>query len=155
MIDKDRGRPRIFAFVFSKKYDLSLLSMEGRVFDQCRAFDRLVSERVSEEPVCIYLFRQNPVLPPCIWDLPFMSYRLRRYTFPFCVKFRVLPYCKSFFWNWSDHPKTVLCSFHDGVHLKWQSKFDDQDSHPHSSTVLILDQSQFSWDSNFKVLYEK
>ncbi len=33
--------------------------------------------RVSEELVCIYLFRQNPVLPPCIWDIPFMSYRLR------------------------------------------------------------------------------
>ncbi len=31
------------AFGFSKKYDLSLLSIEGRVLDRCRAFDRLVS----------------------------------------------------------------------------------------------------------------
>ncbi len=31
--------------------------------------------RVSEEPVCI-LFLQNQFLPPCIRDLPFMSYRL-------------------------------------------------------------------------------
>ncbi len=34
---------KIFAFGFSKKYDLSLLSIECRVFDRCRAFDRLVS----------------------------------------------------------------------------------------------------------------
>jgi hypothetical protein len=33
----------IFAFGFLKKYNLSLLSMEGRVLDRCRAFDRLVS----------------------------------------------------------------------------------------------------------------
>ncbi len=33
----------IFAFGFSKKYDLSLLLIEGRVLDRCRAFDRLVS----------------------------------------------------------------------------------------------------------------
>jgi hypothetical protein len=33
----------IFAFGFSKKYDLSLLFIEGWVLDQCRAFDRLVS----------------------------------------------------------------------------------------------------------------
>ncbi len=33
----------IFAFNFSKKYDLSILSIEGRVLDQCRAFDQLVS----------------------------------------------------------------------------------------------------------------
>jgi hypothetical protein len=34
--------------------------------------------RVSEELVCIYLFRQNPVFFTSlheIWDLPFMSYR--------------------------------------------------------------------------------
>jgi hypothetical protein len=34
--------------------------------------------RVSAEPVCIYLFTQNQFLPPCILDLPFMSYRLRK-----------------------------------------------------------------------------
>ncbi len=34
---------KIFAFGFLKKYDLSLLSIEGRVLDQCRSFDRLVS----------------------------------------------------------------------------------------------------------------
>ncbi len=34
---------KIFAFGFSKKYDLSLLSMECRVLDRCRAFDRLAS----------------------------------------------------------------------------------------------------------------
>jgi hypothetical protein len=33
----------IFAFGFSKKYDLLLLSIEGRVLDLCRAFDRLAS----------------------------------------------------------------------------------------------------------------
>ncbi len=33
----------IFAFGFSKNYDLSLLSIEGGVLDRCRAFDRLVS----------------------------------------------------------------------------------------------------------------
>jgi hypothetical protein len=33
----------IFAFGFSKKYDLLLLSIEGRVLDRCRAIDRLVS----------------------------------------------------------------------------------------------------------------
>jgi hypothetical protein len=33
----------IFAFGFLKKYDLSLFSIEGRVLDRCRAFDRLVS----------------------------------------------------------------------------------------------------------------
>ncbi len=33
----------IFAFDFSKKYDLSLLSIGCRVLDRCRAFDRLVS----------------------------------------------------------------------------------------------------------------
>jgi hypothetical protein len=33
----------IFAFGFLKKYDLSLLSIEGRVLDRCRAFDRLAS----------------------------------------------------------------------------------------------------------------
>jgi hypothetical protein len=33
----------IFAFGFSKKYDLSLLSIEGLVLDLCRAFDRLAS----------------------------------------------------------------------------------------------------------------
>ncbi len=32
--------------------------------------------RVPEEPVCIDLFRKNPVFTPCIWNLPFMSYRL-------------------------------------------------------------------------------
>jgi hypothetical protein len=31
----------IFAFGFSKKYDISLLSIECRVFDRCRTFDRL------------------------------------------------------------------------------------------------------------------
>jgi hypothetical protein len=31
----------IFAFGFSKKYDLSLLSIESRVLDRCRAFERL------------------------------------------------------------------------------------------------------------------
>ncbi len=31
----------IFAFGFSKKYDISLLSIECRVLDRCRAFDRL------------------------------------------------------------------------------------------------------------------
>jgi hypothetical protein len=30
---------KIFAFGFSKKYDLSLLSIESRVLDWCRAFD--------------------------------------------------------------------------------------------------------------------
>jgi hypothetical protein len=34
---------KTFAFGFSKKYDLSLLSFECRVLDQCRAFNRLVS----------------------------------------------------------------------------------------------------------------
>ncbi len=33
----------IFASGFSKKYDLSLLSIKGRVLDWCRAFDRLAS----------------------------------------------------------------------------------------------------------------
>jgi hypothetical protein len=33
----------IFAFGFSKNYDLSLLSIEGRVLDRYRAFDRLAS----------------------------------------------------------------------------------------------------------------
>ena len=33
----------IFAFGFQKKYDLSLLLIEGRVLDRCRAFDRLAS----------------------------------------------------------------------------------------------------------------
>jgi hypothetical protein len=48
--NRDRQRSKlievegtIVAFEFSKKYDLSLLSIEGRVLDQCRAFDRLVS----------------------------------------------------------------------------------------------------------------
>jgi hypothetical protein len=34
---------KIFAFGFSKKFDLSLLSIECQVLDRCRAFDRLVS----------------------------------------------------------------------------------------------------------------
>jgi hypothetical protein len=38
-VNKDRGREKIFAFSFSKKYDLSLLSIEYRVFDQCHALD--------------------------------------------------------------------------------------------------------------------
>ncbi len=33
----------IFAFGFLKKYNLSLLSIEGRALDRCRAIDRLVS----------------------------------------------------------------------------------------------------------------
>jgi hypothetical protein len=33
----------IFAFSFSKKYDLSLILIEGRVLDRCQAFDRLAS----------------------------------------------------------------------------------------------------------------
>jgi hypothetical protein len=33
---------KIFAFGFSKKYDLALLLIEGRVLDRCRAFDRFV-----------------------------------------------------------------------------------------------------------------
>jgi hypothetical protein len=33
----------IFAFGFSKKYDLSLLLIEGLVLDRCQAFDRLAS----------------------------------------------------------------------------------------------------------------
>jgi hypothetical protein len=33
----------IFALSFLKKYDLSLLLMEGRVLDRCWAFNRLVS----------------------------------------------------------------------------------------------------------------
>jgi hypothetical protein len=32
----------IFAFGFLKKYNLSLLAIEGRELDQCQAFDRLV-----------------------------------------------------------------------------------------------------------------
>jgi hypothetical protein len=32
-----------FAFGFSKKYDLSLLSIECQILDRCRAFDRLAS----------------------------------------------------------------------------------------------------------------
>ncbi len=35
--------------------------------------------RVPEEPVCIHLFRQNPVFISCIWDITFMSYRLWRH----------------------------------------------------------------------------
>jgi hypothetical protein len=31
----------IFAYSFSKKYNISLLSIECRVLDQCRAFERL------------------------------------------------------------------------------------------------------------------
>jgi len=31
----------MFAFGFSKKYDISLLSIECRVLDRCRAFDRV------------------------------------------------------------------------------------------------------------------
>ncbi len=44
----------IFAFDFLKKYDLSLLSIEGRVLDQCREFDRLVSVNAHlwwEDPI--------------------------------------------------------------------------------------------------------
>ncbi len=33
----------IFAFGFSKKYDLSLLSLEGQVLDRCPAFNQLAS----------------------------------------------------------------------------------------------------------------
>jgi hypothetical protein len=33
----------ILAFGFFKKYDLSLLLIEGRVLDRCRAFHRLAS----------------------------------------------------------------------------------------------------------------
>jgi hypothetical protein len=33
----------IFAFGFSKKYDLSFLWIVGQVLDQCRAFNRLAS----------------------------------------------------------------------------------------------------------------
>jgi hypothetical protein len=36
--------------------------------------------RVSEEPVCIYLFGERTIFPPCLWDLPFMSYRLLKRT---------------------------------------------------------------------------
>jgi hypothetical protein len=45
VIDNDcgRGHGTIFAFGFSKKYDLSLILIEGRVLDRCRAFDQLVS----------------------------------------------------------------------------------------------------------------
>ncbi len=44
--------------------------------------------RVSEEPVCI--FRQNPVLHSCIWDLPFMSYRLSRTISTFASTIKAL-----------------------------------------------------------------
>jgi hypothetical protein len=52
LIPRNRDRQRstkiavegkIFAFVFSKKSDISFLSIECRVLDRCRAFDRLVS----------------------------------------------------------------------------------------------------------------
>ncbi len=43
--------------------------------DKCMVFPDIQPKRVSEEPVSIYLFRQIQFLPPCIWDLPLMSYR--------------------------------------------------------------------------------
>jgi hypothetical protein len=44
----------IFAFGFSKKYDLSLLSIKGRVLGRCRAFDQLVS---VDAHLCFYVAR--------------------------------------------------------------------------------------------------
>jgi hypothetical protein len=46
----------IFAFGLAKKYDLSLLSTEGQVFHQCRAFDRLASVDVH---LCLNLIVQR------------------------------------------------------------------------------------------------
>ncbi len=43
VIDNDRVEGTIFEFSFSKKYYLSLHSIEGQVLDRCRAFDWLVS----------------------------------------------------------------------------------------------------------------
>jgi hypothetical protein len=52
LIPRNRDRQRstkiavegkIFAFGFTKKYDISLLSIECQVLDRCPAFDRLVS----------------------------------------------------------------------------------------------------------------
>ncbi len=43
MIDNNRGSGHDLCLQFSKKYGLSLLSIEGRVLDWCQAFDRLAS----------------------------------------------------------------------------------------------------------------
>ncbi len=43
MIDNDLGRGHDLCLWFSKKYDISLLLIEGPVLDRCRAFDRLAS----------------------------------------------------------------------------------------------------------------
>ncbi len=40
-------------------------------------FFQISSQWESRKSSFIHHFRQNPVLPPCIWDLTFMSYRLR------------------------------------------------------------------------------
>jgi hypothetical protein len=40
----------IFAISFSKKYDISLLSIECRVLDRCRAFDRLACVDAHPRP---------------------------------------------------------------------------------------------------------
>jgi hypothetical protein len=53
----------IFAFEFSKKYDLSLLSIEGRVLDRCRAFDRLAS---VDAQLCTGVRRQGSIF---FWSL--------------------------------------------------------------------------------------
>ncbi len=48
----------IFAFGFSKKYELSLLSIEGRVLDRCRSFDRLASvdAHLWHQPILAWTF---------------------------------------------------------------------------------------------------
>ncbi len=52
----------IFAIKFSKKYDLSLLSIEGWVLDRFRAFDRLTS---VDAHLCLwyvpYLPEETPI----------------------------------------------------------------------------------------------
>jgi hypothetical protein len=49
----------IFAFGLSKKYDLSLLSIEGRVLDRCRAFDPLACVDAHLWTVLINMPKKN------------------------------------------------------------------------------------------------
>jgi hypothetical protein len=48
----------IFAFGFSKKFDLSLLLIEGRVLDRCQPFGQLVSVNAHLwERLCEYVYQ--------------------------------------------------------------------------------------------------
>jgi len=55
-------------------------SLHSVLYMDVRALSRFPAMRVSEEPVCIYLFRQNPVFTSLHLrsQLPFMSYLLCR-----------------------------------------------------------------------------